>query len=87
MLSVPGVKEYVKSGRAAAAAEESGGGLLSPQVHIRRLCGPGSYAGGTSDYADGDTASVTTSGPRAASTAHEVNKKNGEWKGSRDTLD
>ncbi|CAM9962670.1 unnamed protein product [Scytosiphon promiscuus] len=60
--------EHSKSG---GGADESGG-QSSPQVHIRNLCGPGAFAGGASDYADGDTASITTSGPRAASTAHEV---------------
>lgn len=61
-------QEHSQSGR---ATEESGG-QSSPQVHIRKLCGPGAYGGGASDYADGDTASIATSGPRAASTAHEV---------------
>lgn len=63
------MQEHSKSGK---VAEEGGGGLPSPQVHIRRLCAPGAYAGGASDYADGDTASIATSGPRGASTAHEV---------------
>lgn len=71
LFLILGVQEHSKSGR---VAEEGGGGLPSPQVHIRRLCAPGAYAGGASDYADGDTASVTTSGPRGASTAHEVRK-------------
>lgn len=52
--------------------DEGGGGQSSPHVHIRKLCGPGAFGGGASDYADGDSASVTTSGPRAASTVHEV---------------
>lgn len=61
-------QEHSQSGRAT----EEGGGQPSPHVHIRKLCGPGAYTGGTSDFADGDTASIATSGPRAASTAHEV---------------
>lgn len=61
-------QEHSQSGKGT----EEGGGQSSPQVHIRKLCGPGAYGGGASDYADGDTASITTSGPRAASTAHEV---------------
>ncbi|CAM9159942.1 unnamed protein product [Pylaiella littoralis] len=60
--------EHSQSGRAT----EEGGGQPSPHVHIRKLCGPGAYTGGTSDFADGDTASIATSGPRAASTAHEA---------------
>lgn len=58
--------------RSERGTEEGGGGLSSPQVHIRKLCGPGAFGGGASDYADGDTASITTSGPRAASTVHEA---------------
>ncbi|CAM9387937.1 unnamed protein product, partial [Ectocarpus sp. 13 AM-2016] len=60
--------EHSKNGRGT----DENNGLSSPHVHIRKLCGPGAYGGGASDYADGDTASITTSGPRAASTAHET---------------
>lgn len=69
------VQEHSKSGGGA----DDGGGQSSPQVHIRKLYGPGAFAGGASDYADGDTASITTSGPRAASTAHEVMDISSEW--------
>lgn len=61
-------QEHSQSGRGT----EEAAGQSSPHVHIRKLCGPGAYGGGASDYADGDTASITTSGPRAASTVHEV---------------
>lgn len=62
-------QEHKKKGR---NMDEIGGGASSPHVHIRKLCGPGAYGGGTSDYADGDTASVATSGPRASTSVQEV---------------
>lgn len=62
-------QEHSKNAR---GAEEGGVGPSSPQVHIRKLCGPGAFGGGTSDYAEGDTASVETSGPRASTSVQEV---------------
>lgn len=68
-------QEHSQSGRPT----EEGGVQSSPQVHIRKLFGPGAYGGAASDFADGDTASITTSGPRAASTAHEVMVTQRRW--------